>query len=176
MQWKKANQKYHDECKREIEWFDEEVMICMHNQLPETKLFNYISYKFEPYQVINVDPPENVQSYIAGCKEDSGSGQFIDAEITTDGSKDTQYALAAIYKGTQKDRFLHNGEYHRVPCGTFSYDTAASQRENRPVYLKARSVSVSTTKIDILVWIKMTTGICTGPKAMCKMRTKLNKL
>ena len=141
MQWKKANQKYHDECKREIEWFDEEVMICMHNQIPETTEISLVNM-LATYEVTKVDPPENVQSYITGCKEDSGSGQFIDAEITTDGSKDTQYALAAIYKGTQKDRFLHNGEYHRVPCGTFSYDTAASQRENRPVYLKARSVSV----------------------------------
>ena len=56
----------------------------------------------------------------------------------------------------------------------FPYDSAASQRENNDVYLKARSVSVSTTNLDILVWIKMKTGICTGTNFQCKMRTKFN--
>ena len=181
MQWKKANQKYHDECKWKIDWFDEKVMICMHNQIPATKELKFLNmgrlnYLLDKYVVTKVEPPENLQSYIAGCHGDSGSGQFIDAEMNTDDSKDLQYALAAIYKDTKRDRFLHNGEYHNVPCGTYSYDTAASQRENRQVYLKARSVSVSTTNIDILVWIKMTTGICTGPKTLCEMRTKFNKL
>ena len=179
MHWKRGNQKYHDECKEKIKWFDEKVMICMHNQIPATKELTFpnmgcLNYMLDKYDVENVKPPENVQSYIAGCHGDSGSGQFIDAQITTDGSKDSQYTLVAIYKGTQKDKFFHNGEYYRVPCGTFSYDSAASQRENRPIYLKARSVSVSTTNLDILVWIKMTTGICTGSKLMCKMRTKIN--
>ena len=151
----------------------------MHNQIPATKELKFqnmgrLNNLFDKYVVTKVEPPENLQSYIAGCHGDSGSGQFIDAQITTDGSKDSQFTLVAIYKGTQKDKFLHNGEYYRVPCGTFSYDSAASQRENNDVYLKARSVSVSITNLDILGWIKMRTGICTGNKFKCEMRAKFN--
>ena len=179
MQWKKANQKYHDECKRKIDWFDEKAMICMHNQIPATRELKFLNmgrlnYLFDKYVVTKVDSPENLQSYIAGCHGDSGSGQFIDAQITTDGSKGSQFALVAIYKGTQKDKFLHNGKNYRVPCGTFSYDSIGTQRENKPVYLKARGVSVSTTKLDILVWMKMKTGIYTGNKFMCETRTRFN--
>ena len=63
MHWKRGNQKYHDECKEKIKWFDEKVMICMHNQIPATKELTFpnmgcLNYMLDKYDVENVKPPE----------------------------------------------------------------------------------------------------------------------
>ena len=140
-------------------------MYCMEHAPPSTKTITFKSggckgVCWDDYKEEDRAPPIWAQSYIEGCKGDSGSGQFITNgyEIKPEHFDKLRGVLTSVYTTNYADAFIHSGKTYGVPCGTYSYDAVESKPGKR-VYFKTLGISQSTTYSNTLNWIKKTANL-----------------
>ena len=103
-------------------------MVCMKAKLPQTDVgifettksfdeLEFVSFKKE----YGPDSPDFETSYLAPCKGDSGSGQWITIDKNEaepwEGVKMNQMVLVAVYNTGIRGRYRLNGKYEKGVCG-----------------------------------------------------------
>ena len=161
MRWKQSTSADNNQCTKKLPWFKKDRMYCMDYIRPTAKTITFKSYgcafvDFQEYEEKDETPPMWSQSYVDGCRGDSGSGQFITNgyELNHKHFDKLKCILTSVATTMDKDKFSYGGKTYHVPCGTFSYDAKASKREGTRKYFRTAGVSQSTTFPNTLAWIK----------------------
>ena len=127
----------------------------MKSELPTTNTITVNPNNMANYLSVKLDAPTWINSYIAACSGDSGSGQFIsNNKKLPEDVIDFRYILVALFTSGVEDKFRDkNGKLHEVPCGSYTYHRKTKK------YLDTNGISESTTWPKNLNWIKQKSNI-----------------
>ena len=111
-------------------WEDSTYKMCMETKLPKSNTVTFEAISKTQPQEINWNKPkigeivpadDLMGAYISPCGGDSGSGQMFLAydDFGTHKSKEYKFVLAAVYKGSPKDK----------PCGSYRYNARKNMHD-----------------------------------------------